>query len=202
MAEKKLIDFKLGELIDNTRKPTAYPGGGALASLSGNLGINLILMMAKKDYKDENLNKKGKKISKKFIAYSQELKDLMQEDVDRVNVLLKAFKNNEMDNIDKLINDANIAPKRTIELMIIVLQDCDFLLENGKFSTISDGEIGLRLVKECIHSSFVNVIMNEKYFDKDSNFKKTDYKSITKYCDKLYEKNMDIIRKRIKLWDK
>lgn len=200
--EKKLIDFSLDELIDNTRKPSAYPGGGAIASFNGALAINLILMMAKKDYKDEKLNKKGRKIQKKFISYSEKLKTLMQDDVDRVNILLKAYKDNDTKNIDKLINDANIAPKKTIELMIIILQDCHFLFEHGKFSTISDGEIGLRMVRECIHSSFVNVIMNEKHLGKDSKYEKIDYKSITKYCDKLYEKNMDIIRKRIKLWDK
>lgn len=202
MEKKKLIDFTLSEFIKATRKPTAYPSAGAIASLSGNLGINLILMMAKKDYNDEKLNKKGKKIFDKFENYSKELEDLMQDDVEKVNIILEAYKNKDTTNIDKLINDANIAPKRSIELMILVLQECDFLLENGKFTTISDGEIGLRMIIECIHSSFVNILMNEKYFNEDSGFEKIDYKSIIKYCDSLYEKNMDIIRKRIKIWDK
>lgn len=202
MEAKKLIDFSLDELIDSTRKPTAYPGGGAIASLNGSLGINLILMMAKKDYKDEKLNARGRKILKKFISYSDELKSLMQDDVDRVNILIDAYKNNKVENLDKLIEDANIAPKRTVELMLIVLKDSKFLFENGKITTISDGEIGLRLVKESIYSSFINIVLNEKELRKKDDFENTDYKSITKYCDKLYEKNMDIIRKRAKLWDK
>lgn len=201
MEKNKMVDFSVGELIDNTRKKTANPGGGAVTSLVGNLGLNLILMMAKKDYGDERLNKKSQKLEKKFKKYAEELKELMQEDIDKVNVLIKAYKDDQINDYDKYIIDANKAPKRTIELMIIVLQDCDFILKHGNIAAISDGEIGLRLVKEAIHSSFINLIMNEECIS-DKNHKKTNYKSIINFCDKLYKDNMKIIKEREKKWDK
>lgn len=201
MEKNKMVDFSVGELIDNTRKKTANPGGGAVTSLVGNLGLNLILMMAKKDYGDEKLNKKSQKLEKKFKKYAEELKDLMQEDIDKVNVLIKAYKDDQINDYDKFIIDANKAPKRTIELMIIVLQDCDFILKHGNIAAISDGEIGLRLVKEAIHSSFINLIMNEECIS-DKNYKKTNYKSIINFCDKLYKDNVKIIKEREKKWDK
>ena len=201
MEENKIIDFSVDHLIENTRKKTANPGGGAITSLVGNLGLNLILMMAKKDYKDEKLNKKSKKIEDKFKKYSEELKELMQEDIDKVNLLIKAYKNKEIKNYDDYIIEANKAPKRTIELMIIVLQDCDFILKYGNIDAISDGEIGLRLVKESIHSSFINLILNEENIT-DPNHEKTNYKSIINFCDKLYKDNMKIIEEREKKWDK
>ena len=201
MEKNKMIDFSVDHLIENTRKKTANPGGGAITSLVGNLGLNLILMMAKKDYKDEKLNKKSKKIEDKFKKYSEELKELMQEDIDKVNLLIKAYKNNEIKNYDDYIIEANKAPKRTIELMIIVLQDCDFILKYGNIDAISDGEIGLRLVKESIHSSFINLILNEENIT-DPNHEKTNYKSIINFCDKLYKDNMKIIEEREKKWDK
>ncbi|MDU5913368.1 MAG: cyclodeaminase/cyclohydrolase family protein [Anaerococcus vaginalis] len=201
MEKNRMVDFSVGELIDNTRKKTANPGGGAVTSLVGNLGLNLILMMAKKDYGDEKLNKKSQKLEKKFKKYAEELKDLMQEDIDKVNVLIKAYKDDQINDYDKYIIDANKAPKRTIELMIIVLQDCDFVLKHGNIAAISDGEIGLRLVKEAIHSSFINLIMNEENIS-DPNHKKTNYKSIINFCDKLYKDNMKIIKEREKKWDK
>lgn len=201
MEKNKMVDFSVDELIDNTRKKTANPGGGAVTSLVGNLGLNLILMMAKKDYGDERLNKKSQKLEKKFKKYAEELKDLMQEDIDKVNVLIKAYKDDQIKDYDKYIVYANKAPKRTIELMIIVLQDCDFILKHGNIAAISDGEIGLRLVKEAIHSSFINLIMNEENIS-DLNHKKTNYKSIINFCDKLYKDNMKIIKEREKKWDK
>lgn len=201
MEKNKIIDFSVEHLIENTRKKTANPGGGAVTSLVGNLGLNLILMMAKKDYKDEKLNKKSKKIEDKFKKYSEELKELMQEDIDKVNLLIKAYKNKEIKNYDDYIIEANKAPKRTIELMIIVLQDCDFILKYGNIDAISDGEIGLRLVKESIHSSFINLILNEENIT-DLNHEKTNYKSIINFCDKLYKDNMKIIEEREKKWDK
>lgn len=201
MEKNKMIDFSVDHLIENTRKKTANPGGGAITSLVGNLGLNLILMMAKKDYKDEKLNKKSKKIEDKFKKYSEELKELMQEDIDKVNLLIKAYKNKEIKNYDDYIIEANKAPKRTIELMIIILQDCDFILKYGNIDAISDGEIGLRLVKESIHSSFINLILNEENIT-DPNHEKTNYKSIINFCDKLYKDNMKIIEEREKKWDK
>lgn len=201
MEKNKMIDFSVDHLIENTRKKTANPGGGAITSLVGNLGLNLILMMAKKDYKDEKLNKKSKKIEEKFKKYSEELKELMQEDIDKVNLLIKAYKNKEIKNYDDYIIEANKAPKRTIELMIIVMQDCDFILKYGNIDAISDGEIGLRLVKESIHSSFINLISNEENIT-DPNHEKTNYKSIINFCDKLYKDNMKIIEEREKKWDK
>ena len=201
MEKNKMIDFSVEHLIENTRKKTANPGGGAVTSLVGNLGLNLILMMAKKDYKDEKLNKKSRKIEEKFKKYSEELKELMQEDIDKVNLLIKAYKNKEIKNYDEYIIEANKAPKRTIELMIIVLQDCDFILKYGNIDAISDGEIGLRLVKESIHSSFINLILNEENIA-DPNHEKTNYKSIINFCDKLYKDNMEIIKEREKKWDK
>lgn len=201
MEKNKMIDFSVEHLIENTRKKTANPGGGAVTSLVGNLGLNLILMMAKKDYKDEKLNKKSKKIEDKFKKYSEELKELMQEDIDKVNLLIKAYKNKEIKNYDDYVIEANKAPKRTIELMIIVLQDCDFILKYGNIDAISDGEIGLRLVKESIHSSFINLILNEENIT-DPNHEKTNYKSIINFCDKLYKDNMKIIEEREKKWDK
>lgn len=201
MEKNKIIDFSVEHLIENTRKKTANPGGGAVTSLVGNLGLNLILMMAKKDYKDEKLNKKSRKIEEKFKKYSEELKELMQEDIDKVNILIKAYKNKEIKNYDGYIIEANKAPKRTIELMIIVLQDCDFILKYGNIDAISDGEIGLRLVKESIHSSFINLIFNEENIT-DTNHEKTNYKYIINFCDKLYKDNMEIIEEREKKWDK
>ncbi|MDD7766674.1 MULTISPECIES: cyclodeaminase/cyclohydrolase family protein [Anaerococcus] len=201
MEKNKIVDFSVEHLIENTRKKTANPGGGAVTSLVGNLGLNLILMMAKKDYKDEKLNKKSRKIEEKFKKYSEELKELMQEDIDKVNILIKAYKNKEIKNYDEYIIEANKAPKRTIELMIIVLQDCDFILKYGNIDAISDGEIGLRLVKESIHSSFINLILNEENIT-DTNHEKTNYKSIINFCDKLYKDNMKIIEEREKKWDK
>ena len=201
MEKNKMIDFSVEHLIENTRKKTANPGGGAVTSLVGNLGLNLILMMAKKDYKDEKLNKKSRKIEEKFKKYSEELKELMQEDIDKVNLLIKAYKNKEIKNYDDYIIEANKAPKRTIELMIIVMQDCDFILKYGNIDAISDGEIGLRLVKESIHSSFINLILNEENIT-DPNHEKTNYKSIINFCDKLYKDNMKIIEEREKKWDK
>ena len=201
MEKNRMVDFSVGELIDNTRKKTANPGGGAVTSLVGNLGLNLILMMAKKDYGDEKLNKKSQKLEKKFKKYAEELKELMQEDIDKVNVLIKAYRDDQINDYDKYIIDANKAPKRTIELMIIVLQDCDFILKHGNIAAISDGEIGLRLVKEAIHSPFINLIMNEVNIS-DPNYKKTNYKSIINFCDKLYKDNMKIIKEREKKWDK
>src|SRR5690625_1821464 len=140
MEKKNLIDFNLSDFIINTRKPSANPGGGAVTSFVGNLGLNLILMMAKNDYKDERLNIKGKNIKKTFIEYSKELEDIMQDDVDNVQSLVESYKNPPKDSstMDKLIKKANIAPNRTIEIMIISLSASKLILKHRIKYTRSD----------------------------------------------------------------
>lgn len=189
-----MIDFTVGHLIEHTRKKNANPGGGALVSLVGNLGINLLLMMDKKVYQDQEVEDEAKKIRSRLLAISKELEEVMQEDIDKVDLLVKAYKNGEA---RFTIEEKTLAvigpPQKTIDLVLEAMQISDFILKYGKMETISDGEIASRLMKEAVLSSIINIEINQKHvsydFDKDA---------IISKCEKLFERNQEIIKGRNK----
>ncbi len=189
-----MIDFTLGHLIEQTRKKNANPGGGALVSLIANLGINLLFMMDKKKYEDPDLEKEAVKIRAKLLKISKRLEEVMQEDIDRVNSLIDAYKSGQS---KKVIEEKTLAaigpPRETIDLSFEAMDLAGFILKNGKMDTISDGEIGIRLIKEAVFSSIINIEINQKQIDYDF-----DKDTIVEKCEKLFEKNLEIIKGRNK----
>lgn len=189
-----MIDFTVGQLIEQTRKKNANPGGGALVSLIGNLGINLLLMMDRKVYKQENIEKEAIKIRSKLLKISKRLEEVMQEDIDKVDVLVKAYKDGSNEEvIQKKILDVIKPPIETINLVLEAMEISDFILKNGKMSTISDGEIASRLMKEAVISSIVNLEINQKHVNYSF-----DKQGIIEKCENLFKRNEEIIRGRNK----
>lgn len=187
-----MIDFTVGELIEQTRRKDPNPGGGAITSLIGNLGVNLLFMMDKKTYEDENLEKKAQPIRKRLMEISKELEGLMQEDIDRVRDLIDAYKNGEeREKIEKKTLDAIEPPRKTIDLALEALEISDFILENGTKGTISDGEIGTRLLKESVMSSIINIEINQNNVDYSF-----DKEKVIGRCETLFDRNIKIIEGR------
>lgn len=189
-----MIDFTVGQLIEQTRKKNANPGGGALVSLIGNLGINLLLMMDRKVYKQENLEIEASKIRTKLLKISKRLEEVMQEDIDKVDVLIKAYKNGDIkEEIQRKTRDAIKPPLETIKLILEAMELSEFILKNGKIETISDGKIASRLMKEAIISSIINIEINQKHIDYTF-----DKEGIINKCESLYKRNEEIIKGRNK----
>lgn len=189
-----MINFTVAKLIEQTRKKNANPGGGALVSLIGNLGINLMLMMDRKVYKEENLEKEATKIRAKLLKISKRLEEVMQEDIDNVDILLKAYKHRgTKEEIQKKTIDAIMPPLETIRLILEAMEISEFILKNGKKETISDGQIASRLMKEAVISSIINIEINQKHIDYTF-----DKEGIIDKCESLYKRNEEIIKGRNK----
>lgn len=189
-----MIDFTVGHLIEQTRKKNANPGGGALVSLIGNLAINLLLMMDKKTYENPEIEKNAINIRKKLLDISKKLEFVMQDDIDKVDLLVKAYKNKEsQQEINKKTLDVIKPPEETINLVIEAMELSNFILENGKLNTISDGEIATRLMKETVLLSIINIDINRKNITY-----KFEKNKIIEKCRMLYERNMKIIEGRNK----
>lgn len=188
----KMSDFSVSHLIEQTREKSANPGGGAIVTLVGNLAVNLLLMMDKKNYHD--LNHLADKKRKNLLKISDNLKLIMQDDIDSVSEMLTAYrKNMSKEEIENSLIKCIQAPAKTIEMLLEALDQASFFLENGKNETLSDGEISNRLMKEAIYSSIINIEINQKFV-----FYEFDKEYIINKCDSLYIKNQKIIERRKK----
>lgn len=187
----KMIDFKVCELLERTRDKSANPGGGALVTLVGNLAFNLILMMDKKDYGEDNGKANEKK--QRILLLSDKLTSTMQEDIDSVTRLIDSYKDKDMKDRSELVIGAIKPPVETIEIMMEGLDLIEFFLKNGKKETLSDGEISNRLIYEVINSSIINIEINQKFVEYDF-----DKENILQRAKIKFNRNQKIIEGRKK----
>src|SRR5699024_9909729 len=106
-------------------------------------------------------------------------------DIDKVDVLIKAYKNGDIkEEIQRKTRDAIKPPLETIKLILEAMELSEFILKNGKIETISDGKIASRLMKEAIISSIINIEINQKHIDYTF-----DKEGIINKCESLYKRN-------------
>lgn len=182
-----LINMDVAKLIYQTRQADANPGGGAVLILVSNLAINLALMMDKKDF--GNLEKEANVSRETLLRISKAYESYMQDDVDHFNKLIENIKeksDSEGDYIKAATPLLNLIEKNTVALDMI-----SFFLENGKKSTLTDGEIANDLLYQALISSLPTIKLNL-----DRTTASFDLTSKKNEANKLYIKNLKIIERR------
>lgn len=186
----KLIDMDVAKLIYQTRQADANPGGGATLILVSNLAINLGLMMDKKDFR--NLEKDANVSRETLLKISKEYENYMQDDVDEFNNLMDNIKEKSASEDDYL--KAATPLLKMVEKNIVALDKLSFFLENGKKSTLTDGEIANDLLYQALISSLPTIKLNL-----DMTRESFNLASKKDEANKLYIKNQQIIERR-KQW--
>ena len=186
----KLIDMDVAKLIYQTRQADANPGGGATLILVSNLAINLGLMMDKKDFKD--LEKDANVSRETLLKVSKEYESYIQDDVDEFNNLMDNIKEKSASEDDYI--RAATPLLKMVEKNIVALDKLSFFLENGKKSTLTDGEIANDLLYQALISSLPTIKLNL-----DMTRESFNLASKKDEANKLYIKNQQIIERR-KQW--
>lgn len=185
----QLINMDVSTLIEQCRKPDANPGGGAVLILTSNLATNLILMMDKKE-NGEEANRAS--VSREtLLENSRRLTELMQDDVENFNKLMDKIKAQEVEEADYLL--AADALLQMVDINLDSLKVLEFFLENGKSSTLTDGEIANNLLLESINSAMPTIRINLL-----NTSKPYDYDMVKKVARKIYNNNKEIIERRKK----
>lgn len=185
-----LINMDMAKLIYQTRQADANPGGGAILILVSNLAINLAFMMDKKDF--ESLEKDANVSRETLLKISKDYETYMQDDVDKFNHLMDRIKDKSASEDDYL--KAATPLLNMVEKNIVALDKIGFFLENGKKSTITDGEIANDLLYQALISSLPTIKLNL-----DMTRESFDLASKKDEANKLYIKNQQIIERR-KQW--
>ncbi len=184
----KINDLRVVELIEETRKLHARPGGGALAILTANLGVNLILMMNKNNWGD--LENEAEEANKEMLHISDLLTKCADEDVYYANILVDQFKKKGPVD-EKYFIDAARPQVRLNTLALKAMEIMAFFFEHGKKLTLADGEIANELIYSAIKASVPIIEENLK----DTNYK-YDINQVLKDAEKLYYNNRNIIERR------
>ncbi|MCI5839305.1 MAG: cyclodeaminase/cyclohydrolase family protein [Peptoniphilaceae bacterium] len=183
-----LRNLTVQELINKTKAREANPGGGSIVTLTGILGINLVLMLGELSKLDDV----AKERSKKLNDISIKLEKVMEDDVYAFDSVLKALKlpkgDERKEKIQLGYKEATKPPLDTINYLLEALDLCDEILKQGTKNAISDGKIGNDLIYNAIILSFNNVEINAKYI-KDFD---VDLDEIRKKAEDLYKRNKNI----------
>lgn len=177
----KIIDMDLGKILDQAKKPTANPGGGALIITIAAMAVNIVRMMDRRNVSHETLDN-----------ISDRLVDLIQEDVDYANDLVKEYKKGKIVDEVFFINAAR-PQMELVELSIKALDYIESILENGKLDAISDGIIANNLLLEVVRDAMPTIRVNL-----DPISKSYDYNKKIDYAKKLHKRNQQIIERRLK----
>ena len=184
----KINDLRVGELLEETRKVNAKPGGGAIVILSANLGLNLGLMLERNDWGD--LKEEAREKRKLMEEISDLLVKCADEDIYYANILIDQYKKKGPIE-DKFYIDAARPQVRLNTLASKALEILAFYLEHGKASTLADGEIANEMLYDAIKSSAPTIKANL-----DGVNYKYDLKKALDEAYKLYQNNRNIIERR------
>ena len=160
------------KLLSEIKNMRPNPGGGAVVILVANMAVNLINMMG--DVSCET-------------SINERLTELIQEDVDATKKLIAEIKKKNFE--EKYFIAAAKPQIEMVDISLKALDQFSEILKRGK--NLSDGIIANNLLKEAIRSAMPTIEVNLKYTKETY-----DYESVLEKCEKLYQKNVEIIEGR------
>lgn len=167
LAAKPLQTF-----LDDLASGEPVPGGGSVAALSGALGASLVAMVCrltigKKDY--ETVGAEMQSILPRAESLQQELRDLMQTDIDAFARVMDAYKLPRETGAQKIartqtiqaaLQHASDVPLRVAERCADVLRLARVVAEKGNKNAASDAGVGAVMAEAGLRAAAFNVSIN------------------------------------------
>ena len=181
--EKKLIDYMVVEegplasmtvkgFLEELASNSPAPGGGSVAALSGSMGASLLemvcnLTVGKKNYEDawEEMKRSAKDIS----IHRTRLLELVDEDTNAFNDVMKAFRLLKETDEEKAARSAEIQKgyKKAIDTPMETALKCIEVLElalpvagKGNKNSITDVGVGADMAAAGLEGAVMNVRIN------------------------------------------
>jgi len=177
LADKKrknLVDLSLASFVWETSSDSPAPGGGSVAAAIGAMGTALGTMVAnlsghKRGWDDRweefaNWAEKGAVMQKRLL-------DLVDEDTEAYNGILKAFELPKKSDEEKAARsvsveaatlNASLVPLTVMKEAFKVFELLEEMTLKGNPNSVTDGAVGVLAVRACIRGAFLNVKINVK----------------------------------------
>ncbi len=164
-----LINLSLKEFLKELQSDSPAPGGGSVAALAGALGGSLVSMVG-------SLSKKQKETTPEIFAMEQEaqgianrLAELIQEDTDAFNQVMKAFKLPKETEQDKdarklaiqiAYKEAADTPLQVMEQSYRALELAEKIAAQGNPNALSDAGVAGLMSLCALKGAALNVLIN------------------------------------------
>jgi len=218
--EEKVIDYMVEEtgplaslsvkgFLSELASKSPAPGGGSVAALSGALGTALSSMVCnltigKEKYKD--VREEIKEVYAKSEKLRKRLTELIDEDTEAFNDVIKAFKMPKETKDQKEIRKQAIqqgyktaaqVPLKTAKTCEKILDIARIVAEKGNKNSITDAAVSALMAKAGVDAAILNVKINLGYI-KDSMF----VERISSELDELQQNTIDKTNNILKIVEK
>jgi glutamate formiminotransferase/formiminotetrahydrofolate cyclodeaminase len=167
-----LVSSSLKKFLSELASSSPAPGGGSVAALAGALGSALSSMVCnltigKKEYND--VKDEIKSIFKKSEKLRKRLTDLIDEDTEAFNDVIKAFRMPKQTEEQKTIRKQAIQDgyKIAAKIPLETARNCEKVLnitmivaEKGNRTSITDAAVSAIISKSALESAILNVQIN------------------------------------------
>ena len=213
MVEDKgpLVSMKINSFLSELASNSPAPGGGSVAALSGSLGAGLCSMvcnltLGKEKYKEVEDNIKKILINSEHLR--KKLTDLIDEDTDAFNDVMKAFKmpkdteeqkKKRTKAIQNGYKNASMVPYDTAKTCFEILDMAKVIAKIGNVKSITDVAVSAIMARAGVESAILNVKINLGSI-KDEDFVKKiyyDFNNLQKYTNIKFDEILKIVKSKM-----
>ncbi|MFO7678264.1 MAG: glutamate formimidoyltransferase [Thermoplasmatota archaeon] len=216
IPEEKVIEYMIKEagplaslpihkFLSETASKSPAPGGGSVAALSGSLGAALSSMVCNLTIGKEQYKSSEEEI-KKALAESENLRkqltELIDEDTDAFNDVIKAFrmpkdtqeqKTKRSNAIQKGYQKASQVPLKTAQRCEEIFKVAKITAIKGNQNSITDAAVSALMANAGVHAAILNVKINLGSI-KDQAFVKEISDKLKKLEQDSLEKTTEILK--------
>ena len=173
-SSKKLVDLSLSAFAWETSSESPAPGGGSVSAAMGALGAALGTMVANLSSHKRGWDERWEDFAswaEKGVVMQKRLLDLVDEDTEAYNGILKAFempKKSEEEKaarataVESATLQASLVPLMVMKEAFQVFELLQEMTGKGNPNSVTDGAVGVLAVRACIRGAFLNVRINVK----------------------------------------
>lgn len=173
-SRNKLVDLSLSAFAWETSSESPAPGGGSVSAAMGALGAALGTMVANLSSHKRGWDERWEEFAswaEKGVMMQKRLLELVDEDTEAYNGILKAFEMPKKSDEEKAARAAAVeaATLNASLVPLTVMKEAfkvfDLLMEmtaKGNPNSVTDGAVGVLAVRACIRGAFLNVRINVK----------------------------------------
>lgn len=199
----ELIQMKVIDFSNEVDSSSPAPGGGSVSALASNIGVSLSRMMCNLSFGKKKFEELDKEIKDEFNCrflrlgeIRSRLMELVDEDTNSFNEVMKAFKLPKETQQEKTIRKEEIqkatilsieVPLLTAILSLEALKLMSYFIEFGNQNAITDLGVGCLLVNSGLEGAVLNVKVNLGGIE-DKDFAKVKYEE----CEKLISQGKSI----------
>lgn len=170
--QKKLADLTLSEFVWKTSSDSPAPGGGSVSAAMGAMGAALGSMVANLSAHKRGWDEKWEEFAswaEKGAALQNRLLELVDEDTDAFNGIMKAFEMPKKSEEEKSARSLAIenATKHASMIPLTVMREAfksfellEKMVAAGNPNSVTDAAVGVLATRACIRGAYLNVRIN------------------------------------------